>query len=140
MAKLSPNAPCPCGSGKKYKKCCLVYHKGALAPDALALMKSRYSAYAADLPDYIIKTTHNDNPDFTDDIKKWREEIKRFTQQTEFLKLKILDFVQAQEEAYVTFIATLSSGELREKSRFLKVSGRWLYVDGEFDQAIQATL
>jgi SEC-C motif-containing protein len=140
MAKLSPNAPCPCGSGKKYKKCCLVYHKGALAPDALALMKSRYSAYAADVPDYIIKTTHPDNPDFTDDTKKWREEIKRFTQQTEFLKLKILDFMQEQEEAYVTFIATLSSGELREKSRFLKVSGRWLYVDGEFDQAIQATL
>lgn len=23
MAKISRNAPCPCGSGKKYKKCCL---------------------------------------------------------------------------------------------------------------------
>jgi ribosomal-protein-alanine acetyltransferase len=56
------------------------------------------------------------------------------------MELKILDFMQAQEEAYVTFIATLSSGELREKSRFLKVSGRWLYDDGEFDQAVQATL
>ncbi len=22
-AKLSPNGPCPCGSGKKYKKCCM---------------------------------------------------------------------------------------------------------------------
>lgn len=22
-SKLGPNAPCPCGSGKKYKKCCL---------------------------------------------------------------------------------------------------------------------
>jgi preprotein translocase subunit SecA len=20
--KLGPNSPCPCGSGKKYKKCC----------------------------------------------------------------------------------------------------------------------
>jgi uncharacterized protein YchJ len=20
--KVKPNAPCPCGSGKKYKKCC----------------------------------------------------------------------------------------------------------------------
>jgi len=23
MAKISRNAPCPCGSGKKYKRCCL---------------------------------------------------------------------------------------------------------------------
>lgn len=25
MAKVKRNAPCPCGSGKKYKKCCLEY-------------------------------------------------------------------------------------------------------------------
>ena len=24
MAKVKRNAPCPCGSGKKYKKCCLL--------------------------------------------------------------------------------------------------------------------
>lgn len=30
MAKIGRNAPCPCGSGKKYKKCCL--HKNASAP------------------------------------------------------------------------------------------------------------
>ncbi len=28
MAKVSRNAPCPCGSGKKYKKCCLLSHDG----------------------------------------------------------------------------------------------------------------
>ena len=27
MAKISRNAPCPCGSGKKYKKCCLLSRK-----------------------------------------------------------------------------------------------------------------
>jgi len=26
MAKIGRNAPCPCGSGKKYKKCCLALH------------------------------------------------------------------------------------------------------------------
>ena len=46
MKKFSINSPCPCGSGGKYKKCCQKYHKGALAKDALTLMKSRYSAYA----------------------------------------------------------------------------------------------
>ncbi len=28
MAKISRNAPCPCGSGKKYKKCCLLQQDG----------------------------------------------------------------------------------------------------------------
>ena len=27
MAKIGRNAPCPCGSGKKYKKCCLRLHE-----------------------------------------------------------------------------------------------------------------
>ena len=26
MEKIGRNAPCPCGSGKKYKKCCLSLH------------------------------------------------------------------------------------------------------------------
>ena len=26
--KVGPNDPCPCGSGKKYKKCCLQKDKG----------------------------------------------------------------------------------------------------------------
>ena len=47
MAKLSVNAPCPCGSLKKYKKCCMPFHKGAKVKDALSLMKSRYSAFVA---------------------------------------------------------------------------------------------
>jgi tetratricopeptide (TPR) repeat protein len=29
MAKIARNAPCPCGSGKKYKKCCLLHQGGA---------------------------------------------------------------------------------------------------------------
>jgi len=29
MAKIGRNDPCPCGSGKKYKKCCLLHQDGA---------------------------------------------------------------------------------------------------------------
>jgi len=29
MAKIGRNDPCPCGSGKKYKKCCLYQQDGA---------------------------------------------------------------------------------------------------------------
>ncbi|MDM5272702.1 YchJ family metal-binding protein [Sulfurovum sp. zt1-1] len=130
MAKVSPNIPCPCGSQKKYKKCCAIYHKGALAQDALSLMKSRYSAFATGDADYIIKTTHPENPDYTLDRKSWKNDIDLFSKHTEFLGLKIIEFVDGEEEAYVAFEASLSSGPLIEKSRFLKREGRWLYVDG----------
>lgn len=130
MPKPSPNIPCPCGSKKKYKKCCGIYHKGAFAPNALALMKSRYSAFAVGNSDYIMKTTHPDNDDYTTDTAEWKRSIDSFCDHTEFLGLKIEDFIDEGEEAYVTFIASLSSGPLHEKSRFLKEDGRWLYVDG----------
>ena len=29
MAKVARNDPCPCGSGKKYKRCCLTLHEAA---------------------------------------------------------------------------------------------------------------
>ena len=38
MAKIGRNAPCPCGSGRKYKKCCLAAEDGKRKPSA-RLMK-----------------------------------------------------------------------------------------------------
>ena len=132
MAKFSPNLPCPCGSGQKYKKCCAPFHKGAIPKNALLLMKSRYSAYAVGNSGYIIKTTHPDNPDYTDDRKTWKASIGYFCRETRFEGLEILEWIDGEEEAFVTFKASLSSGALMEKSRFLKVSGQWLYVDEKF--------
>jgi len=134
MKKPSPNLPCPCDSGQKYKKCCQKYHKGALPANAELLMRSRYSAFAYGLADYIIKTTHPDNSDHTNDIQSWREEILSFCNNTSFLGLKVMEFSNTEREAFVTFKASLSSGILHEKSRFLKENGQWLYVDGTWEQ------
>lgn len=130
--KHSPNAPCPCHSGKKYKQCCQPYHKGILPATALLLMRSRYSAYALGLADYILKTTHPDNPDFTPDTAEWTKDISEFCHATRFLGLKIIEFIDGADEASVTFEASLSYGIMQEKSRFLKVGGRWLYESGTF--------
>ncbi len=89
MAKPSPNLSCPCSSGTKYKRCCQKYHKGALPHNAELLMRSRYSAYALGLSDYIINTTHPDNPDYNEDTKQWREEIDIFSRYTQFEKLEV---------------------------------------------------
>ncbi|MFZ2888928.1 YchJ family protein [Sulfuricurvum sp.] len=130
--KISPNSPCPCHSGEKYKKCCLPYHKEILPSNAKKLMRSRYSAFALRLCDYIMTTTHPNNPDYNEDKERWRESILEFSQNTQFLGLRILEFIDGEDEAFVSFEARLDGGILKEKSRFLKVEGKWLYINGVF--------
>ena len=133
--KKSINDKCPCGSGLKYKKCCGLFHKGKVPSNALDLMKSRYSAYAYNNTNYIIQTTHKENPEYTQDIIGWEQDIESFCDATHFISLCVNDFIDGEDEAYVTFKACLKQhGEdvsFREKSRFLKVDGRWLYHSGE---------
>ncbi len=134
--KISGNSYCPCGSQKKYKHCCRIFHYGEKPKNALELMKSRYSAFASNLSSYITDTTHRDNPDFTYDIEAWHKDIHDFFDHSAFKKLEIYDFVDGENEAYVTFKATIFQGAIDvsfvEKSKFLKVNNQWLYHSGEF--------
>lgn len=130
--KISVNTPCPCHSHKKYKKCCQPFHKGANPSNALLLMRSRYSALALHLVEYIINTTHPNNTEHEQDIKEWRKSITEFCDNTRFMGLEIIEFVDGANEAFVTFKAILSDMQFIEKSRFLRVDGKWLYESGEF--------
>jgi len=95
-------------------------------------MRSRYSAYSLHLADYILKTTHPNNPDYTEETSLWKRSILEFCQNTKLLGLKINEFIDGETLAYVSFEARLDSGILKEKSRFLKVYGKWLYESGDF--------
>jgi len=120
--KFGVNNPCPCGSGKKYKKCCQIFHKGSYPKDVLTLMKSRYSAFAVGDVKYIIKTATNQN-DYDD--------LKSFSDSCEFKKLEILEY----SDDTVTFKATIFCDKVdnsfTEKSKFIKVDGFWKYDSGE---------
>lgn len=135
--KLTVNSPCPCGSPLKYKKCCKVFHDNIKNPlNALELMKSRFSAYAFKQSNYIIKTTHKENQDYSENILEWEKEIEIFSSNTDFDKLEILEFIKGEIESFVTFRANLFQNKndvsFIEKSRFKKEDNIWLYVDGEF--------
>ena len=136
--KFSVNSPCPCGSGKKYKKCCKVFHNGEKPSTALELMKSRYCAYAVNNANYIMKTTHESNSDYSTDKTSWEKSINQFIKDTQFKSLDILEFVEQQEEAFVTFRANIfikgEDSSFIEKSRFVKQNGTWFYESGEFSQ------
>jgi len=133
--KISANSLCPCGSSQKYKKCCKIFHNGSFAKTALELMKSRYSAFVVGDSKYIIKTTHPQNIDYTDDIDTWTLSIKQFSKNTEFKGLIIHEFIEKENEAYVTFQAileqNLQDASFLEKSKFLKIDNQWLYHSGE---------
>lgn len=125
---------CPCGSEFQYTECCKKFHDGAVAENPLTLMRSRYSAFAMNIPNYLIETTHPDNPGFRYGKEKWAREIGRFSRITEFIKLEIMDSWQGYEEATVTFCAHLKvigkEATFTEKSRFVKKDDRWVYIDG----------
>ncbi|BDZ46868.1 hypothetical protein GCM10025866_27770 [Naasia aerilata] len=72
---MRPNDPCPCGSRLPYIECCGPVHAGAPAGTALALMRSRYSAFALGLGEHLLRTWHPDTrPDGVelDDDILWR--------------------------------------------------------------------
>ncbi len=126
---------CPCFSGKSYEECCQPYHKGAITPpNALVLMRSRYAAYVLGLADYLMDTTHFTNPAYTKNRKKWKKDILSFTNSTQFVGLDIVNFVDGEIEAFVTFHAHLlqngRDASFTEKSIFVKENGKWLYLFG----------
>ena len=135
--KFSPNNLCPCGSKIKYKKCCQPFHKGKLPDTALELMRSRYVAYALQIPKYIIDTTHKDNKDYLDDKNLWESQILDFCINYDFKSLEIIDFIDENLESFVTFRVQLlyknEDNSFTEKSKFLKIDGRWLYHSGEIN-------
>lgn len=130
---------CPCTSRALYHKCCQPYHQGTLPDNALALMRSRYSAYALGLIDYIVITTHPEHADCSLDAEQWKRELHHFCQETRFDGLKVLDFTAGDEVSYVTFTAYVRQFNrdvsFTEKSLFIKENGKWLYKSGEVTPA-----
>lgn len=126
---------CPCHSGKSYHECCQLYHTGTPPENALKLMRSRYAAYALHLAHYIMQTTHPNHRVYSSDKKKWEKEILIFCESTEFRDLKIVKFIDGEDEAYVIFTAFLTQGgkdaTFTERSRFVKINDHWLYEGGE---------
>ncbi len=130
-----PNDPCPCGTPLPYADCCGRWHAGPLhlqAPDAEALMRSRYSAHVRLLPDYLVATWHP----FT------RPADLQLDPATRWLGLEIRAHqVLSDDQATVEFVARSKqagrASRLHERSRFERIGGHWLYLDGQSDQSHQ---
>jgi SEC-C motif-containing protein len=132
MTSRNPTAgarPCPCGSGATLTACCGRWLEGPLrgaAPDAAALMRSRYSAYVLGLADYLLDTWHPDTRP---------AQLVLDPEDTKWLGLEVRrhDTIDANH-ARVEFVARSRTRgralRLHEISRFAREAGRWFYVDG----------
>ena len=120
---------CFCGSTVIFRDCCQKYIDGIQkAPTALALMKSRYSAYATHQVDYLLATTHNSQRQYYS-----HQEILYWATANQWQKLEII----LATETTVEFKAYFKDENLEDKihhefSTFKKENGTWFYLDGKF--------
>ncbi|MFF5252143.1 YchJ family protein [Streptomyces leeuwenhoekii] len=117
---------CPCGLPGAYESCCGRHHRGAApAPTAEALMRSRYSAFVERDEAYLLRTWH----------PRTRPARVDFDPGMRWTGLEILETGGGSAfhtTGTVTFRASFRGGSLHERSRFERVDGAWVYVDGDF--------
>ena len=121
-------AMCLCGSGRPYETCCGRFHAGEPAPDAETLMRSRYSAFVLAREDYLLATWHPDTRPAGLELDE--------TPRPQWLGLTVkshhpIDATHATVEFIARYKLNGRAFRLHEVSRFERVDGRWLYVDGE---------
>jgi SEC-C motif-containing protein len=121
---------CPCLSGEQYGSCCEPFHlagtAGHTAPTAERLMRSRYSAYVVGNARYLLASWHPTTRPAALDLDPTQR----------WLSLEILGRERGgmmDREGTVHFrahyVADGQRGSQDENSRFLRVDGRWVYLD-----------
>ncbi|MFD8231963.1 YchJ family protein [Streptomyces sp. NPDC059696] len=117
---------CPCGLPEAYEACCGRFHSGATAaPTAEALMRSRYCAFVKGDVAYLLRTWHPRT-------RPGRLELDPGMRWTGLEVLGTSEGSAFHTTGTVEFRASYRGGSLHERSRFERVAGDWVYVEGEF--------
>ncbi|MFW2512686.1 YchJ family protein [Demequina sp. SO4-13] len=122
---------CPCGSESTYADCCRPLLRGEReATTASALMRSRYTAYVRRDEDYLLRTWHPSTRPAALDLVgvHWRGLVVNAA----------TDGGASDGTGTVTFTALWEQQDgalesMKERSRFVREDGRWLYLDGDAD-------
>lgn len=129
---------CVCGSGNAGYQCCEPVLAGSQDADtAVALMRSRYAAFATGNHAYLLATWH----------PRTRPSDLQLDPQQRWLELKIKRQIAGQasdDTGQVEFVARFKLGSrgyaLRELSSFERVDGRWVYVVGTVVGTVAGTV
>lgn len=121
---------CFCDTGLLFKDCCELYlEKNQKAPTALALMRSRYSAYATHNADYLLETTYISERKYYS-----KAEILKWATSNKWQKLEILSFSDNTVEFKAYFLNINNKPQTHyEFSTFKLENHAWFYLDGKFE-------
>lgn len=126
---MNKEGNCFCGSTTVFRDCCQKYIDGIQkAPTALALMKSRYSAYATHQVDYLLATTHISEREYHS-----REEILLWAISNQWRKLEIISVTETTVEFKAYFKNDNQEDMVHHEFSIFKMeNGNWYYLDGRF--------
>jgi len=134
VAKQKRPQACPCTSGAPYATCCAPYHRGDEPPDAAALMRSRFAAFARGDGAYLWRTLHPQHPLRARPEAEVVNELSRARQRLRYQRLTVHDADADGDRARVLFTAhVFEKGRDRsftELSDFERAEGGWRYRDG----------
>lgn len=120
---------CPCQSGKNYQDCCQPIHDGtADAETAEKLMRSRYSAYALGLVEYLLASWH---PSTRPPILQLDENCKWIGLRINATKRGEIEDIEGWVDFEARYKINGKAEKLKENSYFRRVDGKWLYISGE---------
>ncbi|MEV8369811.1 YchJ family metal-binding protein [Microbacterium sp. NPDC064584] len=127
-ASARPNGmdPCPCGSGASFDGCCAPMLRGESSPTPEQLMRSRYTAFVVGDTAHPARSWH----------PRTRPEEIAIDPDVRWTGLQIIDAPPADGDTGVVefraeWIQDGDRGALHERSRFVRLRGRWVYVDGD---------
>ncbi len=118
---------CYCKSKKPFNECCEpIISVLEIAPTALSLMKSRYTAYCLGDVKYLQATTHDHT---------WQDEELKFIQDwadnSIWQHLEIVAHSEEIVEFKAYYIFDKKQHLHHEKANFKKIHDMWKYIDGE---------
>ncbi|GAA2477312.1 YchJ family metal-binding protein [Winogradskya consettensis] len=115
---------CPCGFGLPYEECCGPAHEGKAPATAEALMRSRYAAFALDNEAYVLKSWHPET----------RPAEVEPDPNLRWVSLVVIESsgggmfdAEGQVEFRAHYRDRGKPGEMRERSRFVRHDGQWVY-------------
>lgn len=118
--------PCPCCSGKTYQACCAPLHQGAVAANPEALMRSRFSAHARGLLDYLLASWASAARAQVD-----TQELAHWLTEAEFGLLKVRAAADDWVEFECWFRQAGQLEHLHDRSFFIQEHGHWRYARSE---------
>lgn len=128
--RLMANKKCFCDTGLLFENCCGLYlQNNQKAPTALALMRSRYSAYATHNADYLLETTYVSERKYYS-----KAEILKWATTNKWQKLEILSSTENTVEFKAYFLDNNQKIQTHyEFSTFKFENDAWFYFDGKFE-------